>query len=426
MCSTFHCDLHVSRHFDESHNIDLSRNELQWFLFAAVGKTLGIHCIYNAVEGQCDLLAHQLCIICEMAFCSAHSYSHDCIGTHHSHENPLKYGEFDCQHCLIRFKEYSSSERYADFTHKLHYFEGFASKKNKKKMLKMKKKILPTCIPCERRVEKEFGIIPEYVLQSRLHDDGDDDKATDAHDQDHEGTDLAVIDRVEEATTADTGDDDAAAKVDGSHSQENMGAGDINYGEKVSADDVHRQCDNGSGDAYFSEKISADEVHTQDDEGAADASCDDDRGAAVKDDNIRSQNDWIAGNDNQNQNISTEDNKRYIYIIYIVWIMFILCAIYTSFRDFHHFLNSLTSPIDVAEIDTNLVFYDIMEGYNPFERFNCQFIAKGRAYTLKKKKIYLYWSNLKVGCVYCLEIMGIEDFERLKLERLDVNMYHLT
>ena len=47
----------------------------------------------------------------------------------------------------------------------------------------MKKKILPTCIPCERRVEKEDGIIPEYVLQSRLHDDGDDDKATDAHDQ---------------------------------------------------------------------------------------------------------------------------------------------------------------------------------------------------------------------------------------------------
>jgi hypothetical protein len=50
-----------------------------------------------------------------VAFCRAHSYSHDCIGTHHSHENPLKYGEFDCQHCLIRFKEYSSSERYADF-----------------------------------------------------------------------------------------------------------------------------------------------------------------------------------------------------------------------------------------------------------------------------------------------------------------------
>ena len=115
MCSTFHYDLHVSRHFDESHNIDLSKNEIQWFLFAALGKTLGIPCIYNAVEGQCDLLAHQLCIICEVSFCSDHSNSHDCIGTHHSHANPLKYGEFDCQHCLIRFKEYSSSERYADF-----------------------------------------------------------------------------------------------------------------------------------------------------------------------------------------------------------------------------------------------------------------------------------------------------------------------
>jgi hypothetical protein len=209
MCSTFHCDLHVSRHFDESHNIDLSRNELQWFLFAAVGKTLGIHCIYNAVEGQCDLLAHQLCIICEVAFCRAHSYSHDCIGTHHSHENPLKYGEFDCQHCLIRFKEYSSSERYADFTHKLHIFEGFTSKKNRKKILKMKKKILPTCIPCKRRVEKEDGIIPEYVLQSRLHDDGDNDKATDAHDQNHEGND-----HDEGASVADNGDDYAAVMND--------------------------------------------------------------------------------------------------------------------------------------------------------------------------------------------------------------------
>ena len=162
MCSTFHCDLHVSRHFDESHNIDLSRNELQWFLFAAVGKTLGIHCIYNAVEGQCDLLAHQLCIICEMAFCSAHSYSHDCIGTHHSHANPLKYEEFDCQHCLIRFKEYSSTQRYADFTQKLHFFEGFSSKKNRKKMLKMKKKILPTCIPCERRVSLQYCKHPSF------------------------------------------------------------------------------------------------------------------------------------------------------------------------------------------------------------------------------------------------------------------------
>ena len=42
MCSTFHCDLHVSCHFDESHNIDLRKTELQWFLFAALGKTLGM------------------------------------------------------------------------------------------------------------------------------------------------------------------------------------------------------------------------------------------------------------------------------------------------------------------------------------------------------------------------------------------------
>ncbi len=45
MCSTFHCNLHVSRHFDELHKIDLRKNELQWLLFAAWDKTLGIPCI---------------------------------------------------------------------------------------------------------------------------------------------------------------------------------------------------------------------------------------------------------------------------------------------------------------------------------------------------------------------------------------------
>ncbi len=58
-------------------------------------------------------------------------------------------------------------------------------------MLEEKKKIIPTCIPCERRVKIEFGTMAEYlpVIQSRLHDDCDDDKATDAHDQNHEGND---------------------------------------------------------------------------------------------------------------------------------------------------------------------------------------------------------------------------------------------
>jgi len=78
-------------------------------------------------------------------------------------------------------------------------------------MLKEKKRIIPTCIPCERRVEKEFGTIPEYlpVIQSRLHDDGDDDKASDAHDQNHEGND-----HDEGASVADYGDDDAAVMND--------------------------------------------------------------------------------------------------------------------------------------------------------------------------------------------------------------------
>ena len=131
MCSTFYYGLHVSRHFDESYKIDLRKNELQWLLFAAWDKTLGIPCIYNAAERQCDLLAFMLCIICKMAFCGDHSPSHDCIGTHHSHENPKKYEEFQCQYCLIRFKEYSGTKRYADFTHTLHLFESENNKKKK-------------------------------------------------------------------------------------------------------------------------------------------------------------------------------------------------------------------------------------------------------------------------------------------------------
>jgi len=56
ICAPHSTDLHVS-HFDESHNVDLRKNELQWFLFAAGDKTLGMPCIYNAVEGHCDLVA---------------------------------------------------------------------------------------------------------------------------------------------------------------------------------------------------------------------------------------------------------------------------------------------------------------------------------------------------------------------------------
>ena len=162
--------------------------------------------IYNAAEGQCDLLAfkwHFAATIHPATTVLEHIVA--------MKTRKRKYEEFQCQHCLIRFKEYSGTKRYADFTQKLHFFEGFASKKNRKKMLKMKKKILPTCIPCERRVEEEFGTIPEYVpvIQSRLHDDGGDDKATDAHDQDHEGTD-----HDEGASVADNGDDDAAVMND--------------------------------------------------------------------------------------------------------------------------------------------------------------------------------------------------------------------
>ena len=171
MCSTFHCDLHVSRHFDESRKIDLRKNELQ--LWANLAYTMLLK----------DNVTYLLLCFVVFAKWRFHSSSHDCIGTHRSHENPKKHEEFQYQHCLIWFKEYSGTKRHADFAHTLHLFE---SKINKKKKLKKTKKIIPTCIPCERRVEKEFGTIPDYipVIQSRLHDDGDDDKATDAHDQD--------------------------------------------------------------------------------------------------------------------------------------------------------------------------------------------------------------------------------------------------
>ena len=73
-----------------------------------------------------------------------------------------------CSMCSLRY-----------FTHTLHLFE---SENNKKKKLKKKRIYLHVYL----HVLKEFGTIPDFipVIQSRLHDDGDDDKATDAHDQD--------------------------------------------------------------------------------------------------------------------------------------------------------------------------------------------------------------------------------------------------
>ena len=87
---------------------------------------LGIRLLAYLAEEQCDLLAFMLG---EMAFCSDHSPSHDCIGLHRSHMK--KYVEFQCQHCLIRFKEYSGTERYADFTHSLHFLKALQAKKQK-------------------------------------------------------------------------------------------------------------------------------------------------------------------------------------------------------------------------------------------------------------------------------------------------------
>ena len=84
-------------------------------------------------------------------------------------------------------------------------------------------------------------------------------------------------------------------------------------------------------------------------------------------------------------------------------------------REVQHFLTTLSSPIDTVEIDSSLVFYDIMEGRNPFERTNSTLVAKGKAYK-KKQTIYLYWQNLREGSTYSLEVMRYEDFNRLQHE----------
>ena len=86
-----------------------------------------------------------------------------------------------------------------------------------------------------------------------------------------------------------------------------------------------------------------------------------------------------------------------------------------NIRELQYFLNTLSSPIDTVEIDSSLVFYDIMEGRSPFERLNSTLVAIGKAYK-QKKTIYLYWQNLREGSTYSLEMMCCENFDRLQLE----------
>lgn len=123
VCSTFHCDKHVNKHFQESHEMDLYKHELFWNKFASFGNTLGIPCTVLSEE-QCDEFAFKACIVCEVAFCSKHSYGHDCIGTYHSFLHPQRSKEFMCQHCKIIFKEYRESDRYTDFTGEHDLIEG--------------------------------------------------------------------------------------------------------------------------------------------------------------------------------------------------------------------------------------------------------------------------------------------------------------
>ena len=61
-------------------------------------------------------------------------------------------------------------------------------------------------------------------------------------------------------------------------------------------------------------------------------------------------------------------------------------------REVQHFLTTLSSPIDTVEIDSSLVFYDIMEGRNPFERTNSTLVAKGKAY--KKNRQFIYTGKI--------------------------------
>ena len=199
LCSTFHCDWHVNRHFYELHKMDLLKHEIVWTLYARMFGNLGIPC-NNASERQCDKFAFMRCIVCEVAFCSNHSYGHDCIGTYHSHQHPIKFQEFLCQHCNITFIEYRESDRYADFTGEL---ESFERPSNKGK----KQKIAPICIPCAERVDEEFSKSLEYVPVSlpSLHDGSDEDKATNRAviDPNDEGSDYSSCSGKEGSTVND-------------------------------------------------------------------------------------------------------------------------------------------------------------------------------------------------------------------------------
>lgn len=241
VCSTFHCDLHVFNHFDELHEMDLHKNEMIWTLYAPSFGNLGIPCKY-AAEEQCSGLAHQLCIICEVALCSNHTDSHDCIGTYHSYQHPKKFLEFECQHCKITFREYRQSDRYADFTGELELFE---SLKNKGK----KKKIAPTCLPCEAKIDEEFFKSPEYipVILPRIHDGSDDDKVSDAQNQDHERTHLVISDQnndadlsKDEEKAVDNDCEEGANNNEGydNHSQDNKGPDDTTINVEVAADNA--------------------------------------------------------------------------------------------------------------------------------------------------------------------------------------------
>ena len=97
--------------------------------------------------------------------------------------------------------------------------------------------------------EKEFKTITDYipVVQSHLHDDGDD-KATDAYDQDDD----------EGAYVADNGDDDAAVMNDNNHRQYNKGTGDDfidnqKYDDQLTKD-AHGDCNNQIKDVQGDDK----------------------------------------------------------------------------------------------------------------------------------------------------------------------------
>jgi len=310
----------------------------------------------------------------------------------------------------MTFQEFEGSGRYGEFTtgQDDSFYVSKKLTKKQKKSLVIKD---PICLSCERK-----------CLFSPFLNDSDDEPVNTV-------TDVTARDKCPAVKIMnDIGLDVEETVISNSRTEEVYNE----HKQSDTANDDDDANDNQIVRDVCNDREATNNIHNQDDD---EVDVDDEKAVEKvynhEDDGAKERNrvQVIAHNDHNlitqgATNYSDVHKDRYIYIIRIAYVMNIQLKL-SLCREVRQFLISLSDPVDVGEleIDTNLVFYDIMEGYNPFERLNFNFIAKGKAYTLKKQTIYLYWSDIKVGCVYSLEILRLEDFNRLKLERYDLQIY---